>query len=275
MAIQYIIIYICNKTIKSCCITRVSIAFWTNVQTVETVNCNVKGMLQMKINPCDVYNQRMYEISERINARLSAMHTSQNFQIATQNVQTGTSASASTSNSSFSSVLNSVSSAKQTDTTNSAGTSKAVNLDYTGSFANSKASTFKSSYDDIISEKAKQYGVNENVVKAIIQAESDFNPNCVSSAGAKGLMQLMPCNVKDLGITNVFDPEQNIDGGIREFKGYLNSYNGDIKMALAAYNCGPTRVRNLGLTDLDDPEQFAKLPKETRNYITKIMKNLQ
>ena len=229
----------------------------------------------MKINPCDVYNQRMYEISERINARLSAMQVSQNFQIAAQKLQTGTSDSASTANSSFSSVLNSVSSEKQTDTTNTAGTSKAVNLDYTGSFANSKASTFSSIYDSIISEKAKQYGVNENVVKAIIQAESDFNPNCVSSAGAKGLMQLMPCNVKDLGITNVFDPVQNIDGGIREFKGYLNSYNGDIKLALAAYNCGPTRVRNLGLTDLDDPEQFAKLPKETRNYITKIMKNLQ
>lgn len=216
----------------------------------------------------------MYEISERVNTKLSKIKMSESFSeaLAKANALTGSTNTRYSDTYSGTAVTKAdISSVAQVKS----ASYSAVNLDYTGDFAGSKASTFTSRYDSIISSKSKQYGVNENVIKAIIQAESDFNPNTVSSAGAKGLMQLMPCNVEDLGIKNVFDPEENIDGGIREFKSYLTAYNGDIKIALAAYNCGPTRVRNLGITNLDDPEQFAKLPKETRNYINKIMKNLQ
>lgn len=195
----------------------------------------------------------MYEINERVCSRLSSIQGSQDFYLALQKAQSLTQTQDS--------------GAKQKQT---AAVSGVIDLDYTDSPANG----FESKYDGIISDKSKRYGVSEALIKSVIKAESDFNPTCVSSAGAMGLMQLMPVNVKELNVQDPFDPVQNIDGGIRELKGYLNSYNGDVKLALAAYNCGPTRVRRLGLDNLDDPEQFAKLPKETRNYITKIMKYL-
>jgi soluble lytic murein transglycosylase-like protein len=126
------------------------------------------------------------------------------------------------------------------------------------------------SYDDIIKEKSRQYGVSEDLIKAVIQAESGFNPNAVSSAGALGLMQLMPATAAGLGVTDPFDPEQNIDGGVRYLKGQIDRFGGDVKLALAAYNCGPNRVINLKLDNLDNPQQLSRLPKETQNYVKKI-----
>ena len=123
--------------------------------------------------------------------------------------------------------------------------------------------------DNAISISSKKYGVDENLIRAIIKVESDFNPNCVSSAGAKGLMQLMPENCRDLGIADPFDIEQNIDGGTRHIKEYLDKYNGDVEMALMAYNGGPTRMARRGVKSIND---IYKMPKETQNYVPKVMK---
>ena len=123
--------------------------------------------------------------------------------------------------------------------------------------------------DNAISISSKKYGVDENLIRAIIKVESDFNPNCVSSAGAKGLMQLMPENCRDLGVSDPFDIEQNIDGGTRHIKEYLDKYNGDVEMALMAYNGGPTRMAKRGVKSIDD---IYKMPKETQNYVPKVMK---
>lgn len=123
--------------------------------------------------------------------------------------------------------------------------------------------------DNAISISSKKYGVDENLIRAIIKVESDFNPNCVSSAGAKGLMQLMPENCRDLGVSNPFDIEQNIDGGTRHIKEYLDKYNGDVEMALMAYNGGPTRMARRGVKSIND---IYKMPKETQNYVPKVMK---
>lgn len=136
--------------------------------------------------------------------------------------------------------------------------------------SSTKYSAKKTDYDGIISEKASKYGVSEKLIKAVIQAESGFNPNAASGAGAQGLMQLMPATAAGLGVTDPFDPEQNIDGGVRYLKGQLDRFGGDVKLALAAYNCGPYRVLNLKLNDLNDPSQLAKLPAETQNYVRKI-----
>ena len=123
--------------------------------------------------------------------------------------------------------------------------------------------------DKAISISSKKYGVDENLIRAIIKVESNFNPNCVSKAGAKGLMQLMPENCRDLDVTDPFDIEQNIDGGTRHIKEYLDKYNGDVEMALMAYNGGPTRMAKRGVKSIDD---IYKMPKETQNYVPKVMK---
>ena len=113
-----------------------------------------------------------------------------------------------------------------------------------------------------------KYDVDSNLVKAIIRVESNFDPNVVSSAGAKGLMQLMPENCEDLGVSDPFNIEKNIDGGVRHIKEYLDRYNGDVEMALMAYNGGPTRMMNRGVKSIDD---IYKMPKETQNYVPKVM----
>ena len=123
--------------------------------------------------------------------------------------------------------------------------------------------------DNAISTSSKRYGVDENLIRAIIKVESNFDPNVVSKAGAKGLMQLMPENCRDLGITDPFNIEQNIDGGTRHIKEYLDKYDGDVEMALMAYNGGPTRMAKRGVKSIND---IYKMPKETQNYVPKVMK---
>lgn len=119
-----------------------------------------------------------------------------------------------------------------------------------------------------VSEAAKKYGVNESLILAIIKQESDFNSTCVSSAGASGLMQIMPSNYSYLGISDPFDVNQNINGGTKLLREYLNQYNGDIQMALMAYNGGPGTMQNRGVTSSAD---LYKMPKETQNYVPKVM----
>lgn len=118
-----------------------------------------------------------------------------------------------------------------------------------------------------IADASTKYGVNENLIRAIIKTESNFNPNAVSPAGAKGLMQLMPCNIEHYGVNDPFNIEQNIDAGTRHIKDYLKTYNYDLNMALAAYNFGPGNMASRGVSSSSD---FYKLPSETKNYLAKI-----
>jgi hypothetical protein len=147
------------------------------------------------------------------------------------------------------------------------GTAESNNSVISGEITGTKCTN----YDELIGAASAKYGVPIDLIKAVIDTESSFNPNVVSSAGAKGLMQLMDGTASGLGVTNSFDPAQNIDGGVRYLSYQLKRFGGQEKMALAAYNAGPGRVTNLGVSnDQELLEKLALLPKETQSYISKI-----
>jgi citrate lyase gamma subunit len=129
--------------------------------------------------------------------------------------------------------------------------------------------TDKERIDAAIKAAAQKHGVNEGLIGAIIKVESNFNPKSQSSAGAMGLMQLMPENVREYGITDPYNIEQNIDAGTRHIKDYLKMYKGDLEMALSAYNFGPGNMNRRGIKSHSD---FYKLPTETKDYLVKIKK---
>jgi soluble lytic murein transglycosylase-like protein len=129
-----------------------------------------------------------------------------------------------------------------------------------------------SAYDGLISAAGAKYGVDPSLIKGVIQSESSFNPHAISSAGAKGLMQLMDETAKGLGVADSLDPAQNIDGGTRFLSYLLRKYEGNVSTALAAYNAGPGRVDRLGIkNDQDVALHLDKLPSETQKYIYKVL----
>ncbi|MDO5518687.1 MAG: lytic transglycosylase domain-containing protein [Clostridium sp.] len=119
-----------------------------------------------------------------------------------------------------------------------------------------------------VKKASKEYGVDENLIYAIIKQESDFDSTCTSGVGAAGLMQIMPANFSHLGISDAYDVDQNVDGGTKLLKEYLNQYGGDVQMALMAYNGGPGTMQRRGVSSSGD---LYKMPSETQNYVPKVM----
>jgi len=140
----------------------------------------------------------------------------------------------------------------------------AVNIkpDVKGITPSNSAKTRLENYEGFINNASRKFGVSKNLIKSIILTESAANEKAVSKANAKGLMQLMDTTATDMNVKNVFDPEDNINGGTKYIAKMLKQYNGDIKKALAAYNAGPGNVN-----------KYNGIPpfKETQNYVSRVL----
>ncbi|HEY5674641.1 MAG TPA: lytic transglycosylase domain-containing protein [Malonomonas sp.] len=119
--------------------------------------------------------------------------------------------------------------------------------------------------EQLIDRVAQQVSLAPELIRSVVSAESNFSPDAVSSAGAQGLMQLMPATARELEVTDSFDPQQNLLGGSRYLKQLLDKYDGDLDRALAAYNWGQGNVDRKGL---------AQMPQETRDYLVKVKQGL-
>src|ERR1700691_1227813 len=115
--------------------------------------------------------------------------------------------------------------------------------------------------DAAINEAAARHHVDPSLVRSVVKVESNFNPNALSRKGAMGLMQLMPSTARSLNVSNPFDPQQNVDAGVRHLRKLLDSYGGDVRLSLAAYNAGAGAVaRSAGVPNF----------RETQNYVRRI-----
>ena len=135
---------------------------------------------------------------------------------------------------------------------------------YTNPNVNFNKRATKDEIISMIEDTSAKYGVDAKLIKALVKQESGFNPTAKSKAGALGLMQLMPSTAKGLGVKDPLDAKQNIEGGVKYVKSLLNRFDGNIILALAAYNAGPNAVK-----------KYDGVPpyKETQNYVKSILKN--
>lgn len=140
---------------------------------------------------------------------------------------------------------------------------------YTTGSATAPVSVRADTYDALVQSAAAAYNLEPNLIKAVIQAESSFRPEAVSSSGAEGLMQLKPGTAAGLGVDNSFDPAQNIMGGAAYIRKQLDRF-GDLRLALAAYNTGPGAISRMSQSEEDGSYSYSLLGEEEQRYVDKV-----
>lgn len=238
----------------------------SRIAAVQSVN----SMLEAKINSVGSPKAMFQAILEE---KLGVVSS-------TTGTSTSSASSATSANADYLELMNSYYGTSGTGSTN--GLSGWDQLVY-GSYVNQLLSQYDTSdnpssttaYDGYIKKASQEYGVPEALIKAVIACESSFNPNAVSKSGAVGLMQLMPSTAKGLGVSNSYDPEQNIMGGTKYLSSLLDNFDGDLILALSGYNMGGTKVKNLGITPNSSSESaYDSIPDGVMSYAKKVISKM-